>query len=78
VGSSYGATTEVPASLIAQLHSQGKLTTPRRVNRKIRHEIEILKTNECYACVQTSDLSNDTNKSGETIPLIFCLDRGDR
>jgi hypothetical protein len=33
-------------SLIAQLHSQGKLTTPRRENRKIGHEIEMLKANE--------------------------------
>jgi hypothetical protein len=30
----------------AQLDSQGKLTTPRRENRKIQHENEILKTNE--------------------------------
>jgi hypothetical protein len=33
-------------SLRAQLHSHGKLTTPRRENRKIRHENEILKANE--------------------------------
>jgi hypothetical protein len=38
-----GATTVAEESLIAQLHSQGKLTTPRRENRKIGHEIEILK-----------------------------------
>jgi hypothetical protein len=44
--SKYGATKEVAESLIAQLHSQGKLTTLRRENRKIRHEIEILKANE--------------------------------
>jgi hypothetical protein len=31
---------------IAQLHSQGKLITPRCENRKIRQEIEILKANE--------------------------------
>jgi hypothetical protein len=37
---------EAAESLIAQLHSQGELTTPRRENRKIRHEIEILKENE--------------------------------
>jgi hypothetical protein len=30
-------------SLIAQLHSQGKLTAPKCKNRKIRHENEILK-----------------------------------
>jgi hypothetical protein len=29
-----------------RLHSQGKLTTPRRENRKIRHENVILKANE--------------------------------
>jgi hypothetical protein len=29
-----------------QLHSQGEFTTPRCKNRKIRHEIEILKANE--------------------------------
>jgi hypothetical protein len=33
-------------SLRAQLHSQGKLTTPRPENRKIRHEIKILKAKE--------------------------------
>jgi hypothetical protein len=36
----YGATTG------DQLHSQGKLTTPGRENRKIRHENKILKANE--------------------------------
>jgi hypothetical protein len=46
VGSLYGSTTEAAESLIAQLHSQGKLTKPRRENRKIRHEIEILIANE--------------------------------
>jgi hypothetical protein len=33
-------------SLIAKLHSHGKLTTPRRQNREIRLENEILKENE--------------------------------
>jgi hypothetical protein len=28
------------------LHSQGKLTTPRRENQKIQQQIEILKANE--------------------------------
>jgi hypothetical protein len=32
VGSQYAATTGAPESLIAQLHSQGKLTTQRREN----------------------------------------------
>jgi hypothetical protein len=39
VGTKYGAMAEAMESLIAQLHSQGKLTMPR-------HEIEILKANE--------------------------------
>jgi hypothetical protein len=46
VGSQYGATIGAAESLIAQLHSQGKLTTPRLENQKIRHENEILKANE--------------------------------
>jgi hypothetical protein len=46
VGSQYTATTGAAESLIAQLHSQGKLTKPRPENRKIRHENEILKANE--------------------------------
>jgi hypothetical protein len=36
------------------------LTTPRRENRKIRHEIEILKSKGTRSlCVGTSDQSND-------------------
>jgi hypothetical protein len=35
VGSQYGATTGAAESLIAQLHSQGKLTTQRRDNRQV-------------------------------------------
>jgi demethoxyubiquinone hydroxylase (CLK1/Coq7/Cat5 family) len=47
VGYQYdGATTVAAENLIAQLHSQGKLTTLRRKNRKIRYEIEVLKANE--------------------------------
>jgi hypothetical protein len=42
----YGATTVAAESLIAQLHSQGKLSTPRRDNRNIGQEIEILKAKE--------------------------------
>jgi hypothetical protein len=41
-----GATKVAAESLKAQLHSQGKLTMPSRENRKIGHEIEILKANE--------------------------------
>jgi hypothetical protein len=44
--SQYGATKESAESLIAQLDSQGKLTTPRHENRKIRHENEFLKAKE--------------------------------
>jgi hypothetical protein len=47
VGSQYYvAMKEAAESLIAQLYSQSKLTTPRRKNQKIRHENEILKANE--------------------------------
>jgi hypothetical protein len=45
MGFLYGTTTEAAESLIAQLHSQSKLTTPRLENRKIRNENEILKAN---------------------------------
>jgi hypothetical protein len=76
VGSQYGDTTGAAEYVIAQLYSQGKLTTPSHKNRKIRHENEILKSNRIRsACVQTSDLSNDTKKhitkTRETIPLNF-------
>jgi hypothetical protein len=46
VGSQYGAKTVAAESLIAKLDSQGKLTTPRRENRKLRYENEILKANK--------------------------------
>jgi hypothetical protein len=46
VNSKYGATKEAAESLIAQLDSQSKLSTPRRKNRKIRHKNEILKAKE--------------------------------
>jgi hypothetical protein len=39
--SQYGATKEAAESLIAQLDSQSKLSSPRRENPKIRHENEI-------------------------------------
>jgi hypothetical protein len=48
------------------LYSQGKITTPRRKNRKIRHKYEILKVNEherqIYRLIPK-------NKTCETIPL---------
>jgi hypothetical protein len=46
LSSHYGATTVAAEILKAELHSLVKLTTPRRENRKIRHEIEILKAKE--------------------------------
>jgi hypothetical protein len=46
VGSYYGATTEAVESLIAHLHSQGKLTMPRREDQIIRNEIKMLKPNK--------------------------------
>jgi hypothetical protein len=51
VGPKYGATTGAAESLIAKLHSQGKLTKQRRENQKILHENEILKdTNGSIRC----------------------------
>jgi hypothetical protein len=46
VVSQYGAMKEAAESLIAQLYSQGKLTTPIFENGKIQYENEILKANE--------------------------------
>jgi hypothetical protein len=58
-------------SIIAQLHLQGKLTTPRRENQKIRHENVILKAYGLRSvCVGTSDLTIDTKKHMcKSIPL---------
>jgi transposase-like protein len=42
----HGATAGAAESVRAQLPSQSKLTTPRRENRKIRHENELLKAKE--------------------------------
>jgi hypothetical protein len=46
MGSQYGAMTVVAEILIAQLHSQSKLTTAWHENRKIRYENELLKAKE--------------------------------
>jgi hypothetical protein len=43
---------EAAESLIAQLFSQDKLTTPRRQNLKISHENEMLNENEPAPYVQ--------------------------
>jgi hypothetical protein len=59
------ATTEATESLIAQL------TTPRRENRKIRHENEILKVNEPTHVQMYQIIPKHTMKSRETIPLTF-------
>jgi hypothetical protein len=46
LGSQYGAMTAAVEILIAQLHSQSKLTTPCHENRKILYENELLKAKE--------------------------------
>jgi hypothetical protein len=46
LGSQYGAMTVAAEILIAQLHSQSKLTTAWHENRKIRYENEVLKAKE--------------------------------
>jgi hypothetical protein len=59
---------------IAQLDSQGKLTTPRRENQKnFTRQLNFKGKRTRFVCVVTSDLSIDsikhTCKSRETIPL---------
>jgi hypothetical protein len=61
-GFQYGATAWAAEGPRAHLHAQGKLTTTRRENRKIRQENEILKANYHSPRVQTSDLSFDAKK----------------
>jgi hypothetical protein len=46
LGSQYGAMTVAAEILIAQLHSQSKLTTAGHENRKIWYEYELLKAKE--------------------------------
>jgi hypothetical protein len=46
LGSQYGAMTVAAEILIAQLHSQCKLTTAWHENRKILYENELLKAKE--------------------------------
>jgi hypothetical protein len=46
MGSQDGAMTEAVESLIAQLYSEGKVTTPRHENQKILYKNEILKENK--------------------------------
>jgi hypothetical protein len=66
--------TEVAESLIAQLHSHQRLTTPRCENLKIQHKIEILKANEHAPHVYKLQIyqmtsKKHTTKSRETILL---------
>jgi hypothetical protein len=46
LGSQYGAMTVAAEILIAQLHSQSKLTTAWHENQKIRYEDKLLKAKE--------------------------------
>jgi hypothetical protein len=46
LGSQYGAMTVAAEILIAQLHSQSKLTTAWHKNRKILYKNELLKAKE--------------------------------
>jgi hypothetical protein len=46
LGSQYGGMTVAAELLIAQLHSQSKLTTAWHKNWKIRYENELLKAKE--------------------------------
>jgi hypothetical protein len=46
LGSHYGAMIVAADILIAQLHSQSKLTTACHENRKIRYENKLLKAKE--------------------------------
>jgi hypothetical protein len=58
-----GYMTEAAESLIAQLHSHNKLTTPRRENLKIRHENESLKANEPAPYVYKLQIYRMTQKN---------------
>jgi hypothetical protein len=56
----YGAMKIAAESLTAQINSLGKLATPRRENRKNRHEKEIQKANEHdgRGCLLTQNIHN--------------------
>jgi hypothetical protein len=51
LGSQYGATTVAAEILIAQLHSQSKLTAAWHENRKIWYKNELLKAKETTPAV---------------------------
>jgi hypothetical protein len=55
--------TENAKSLIVQLYSQDKLTTPRHENREIGHENKILKANEPAPYVKELQINRMTSKN---------------
>jgi hypothetical protein len=63
--------TAAAESLIAQLHSQGKLTTSRRENKKIQHKIKILKANEHTPHVYKLQIYQMTPKTNHKILLDY-------
>jgi hypothetical protein len=63
LSSHYGATAGAAESVRAQLHSQNKLTTSRRENRKIRHENELLKAKEPTPGVYKCQINRMTSKN---------------
>jgi hypothetical protein len=68
VGSSFRAMPEAGESLIAQLHSQGRVTTPRLENKKKSTRNRNFKSKRTlYACVETSDLLNDTKNTPQNL-----------
>jgi hypothetical protein len=74
LGSQYGAMTVAEEILIAQLHSQSKLTTARHENRKIQYKNKLLKAKEptpdVWKCqIYRMTPKKHTTKSRETIPL---------
>jgi hypothetical protein len=75
LGSQYRAMNVAAEILIAQIHSQRKLTTAGYENRKILYENELLKAKEPAPDVKKCQISNDTKKhttkSCETIPLNY-------
>jgi hypothetical protein len=63
LGSQYGAMTVAAEILIAQLHSQSKLTTPRHENRKIRYKNELLKAKDPAPDVKECQIYRMTPKN---------------
>jgi dTDP-4-amino-4,6-dideoxygalactose transaminase len=63
LGSQYRAMTVAAEILIAQLHSQSKLTTARHENRKILYENELLKAKKPAPDVQKCQIYRMTPKN---------------